>query len=173
MSIISNIANQTQLPAFLHGIKGTIVANTHLLYYIAAISTTVAGILHLLMIGPNLKPANFPMEILPYTDGLFVVTGILQIIWCLPMILRMGTRWYVIGLIGTIGLTMLLLMTRIPNGITGFPLEDKNPMALLTEISQFLYIGATVLIIKCEKWEHISMHKDRSINLQAKSKKKT
>jgi len=172
MSILYNIANQTQLPTYLHGIKGTLVTNTHLLFYVAAITTMVAGILHLLMVGPELKPVNFPMEMLPYTDGLFIVSGIAQIFWCIPMILRMGTKWYTIGLIGTIGLTLLLLMTRIPNGITGLPLEDKNPMALLTEISQFLYIVATILIIKCEKWKRVSMHKNNSINLPAKSMKR-
>ena len=162
MSIIANIANQTQLSAYLHDIKGALITNTHLLFYIAAITTMIAGILHLLMVGPDLKPANFPMEMLAYTDGLFIVSGISQIFWCLPMILRMGAKWYIIGLIGTIGLTMLLLMTRIPNGITGLPLEDKNPMALLTEISQILYIGATILIIKSEKWKQVLMHKNNS-----------
>jgi hypothetical protein len=172
MSIMDNIANQTQIREYLCNIRSIILHNIHLLFYIAAISTTVAGILHLLMIGPDLKPANFPMEMLLYTDALFIVSGILQIFWCLPMILRMGTKWYIIGLIGTIGLTMLLLLTRIPNGITGIPLEDKNPIALLTEISQFLYIGATILIINCEKRKYILNHKGRCINLPDKTKYK-
>jgi tetratricopeptide (TPR) repeat protein len=123
-----------------------------LIFYIAAISTITGGILHLLMLGPALKPVNFPMQLLPYTDGLFAISGIMQILWCIPMIKRWGKNWYYIGLVGTIGLSMLLLLTRIPNGITNLPLEDKNPMALLTEISQFLFIGVTIIIIKYESY---------------------
>ena len=123
-----------------------------LIFYIAAISTITGGILHLLMLGPALKPVNFPIQLLPYTDGLFAISGIMQILWCIPMIKRWGKNWYYIGLVGTIGLSMLLLLTRIPNGITNLPLEDKNPMALLTEISQFLFIGVTIIIIKYESY---------------------
>jgi len=102
------------------------------------------------MLGPASKPINFPMHLLPYTDTLFAISGVLQIFWCIPIIKRWGINWYYIGLIGTIGLCLLLLMTRIPNGITNLPLEDKNPMALLTEITQFLFIGVTIIIIKFE-----------------------
>lgn len=120
------------------------------IFYIAAIATIGGGILHLLMLGPSSKPINFPMHLLPYTDTLFAISGILQIFWCIPIIKRWGINWYYIGLIGTIGLCLLLLITRIPNGITNLPLEDKNPMALLTEITQFLFIGVTIIIIKFE-----------------------
>jgi len=116
--------------------------------YVAAFSTIAGGILHLLMIGPALKPLNFPIEMLHYTDGLFIFSGILQICWAIPMIMNWGRKYYYIGLVGTIGLSLLLLMTRIANPVTGLPLEDKNPMALLTEVSQFIYIGSTILMIK-------------------------
>ena len=43
------------------------------------------GVLHLMMIGPYLKPSNFPMELLLYTDILFIVAGLAQIFWALPM----------------------------------------------------------------------------------------
>ena len=52
------------------------------------------------------------------------------------MIKDWGLRWYYIGMIGTIALTTLLVLTRIPNEITGAALQDRNPMALLTEIAQ-------------------------------------
>lgn len=125
-------------------------SNMRIILYIAAISTIGGGILHLLMLGPALKPANFPMELLPFTDALFAISGILQIFWCIPIIKKWGIKWYSIGLVGTIGLTMLLLLTRIPNGVTNSPLHDTNPMALLTEISQFLFIGASIIIIHHE-----------------------
>jgi len=125
----------------------TILIEKHILFYLAAATTMIAGVLHLAMIGPSLKPINFPMELLPYTDGLFLISGIAQIFWALPMALRWNRRWFYAGLIGTIALTSLIALTRIPNEITGVALQDKNPMALLTEVMQTTYIVTTLAII--------------------------
>jgi hypothetical protein len=127
----------------------------HVLFYIAAATTLIAGILHLMMIGPSLKPINFPMELLPYTDGLFLISGIAQIFWAIPMALNWNTRWFYAGLIGTILLTSLIALTRIPNELTGIALQDKNPMALLIEVMQTAYILTTLSII---------LYKERAIS---------
>ncbi|NAL77963.1 hypothetical protein DYY65_06905 [Nitrososphaera sp. AFS] len=119
-----------------------------LLAYIAAAATIAGGVLHLMMIGPLLKPANFPMQLLLYTDILFIVAGLAQIFWALPMIKGWGLRWYYVGILGTAALSISLIFTRLPNEITSSALVDTNPMALLTEISQFLYIGATTIIAR-------------------------
>ena len=138
-----------------HGVtpvtKPSVRTESRLLLYTAGAATLLGGILHLMMIGPALKPYNFPMELLPYTDTLFIIAGIVQIFWALPMIKDWGLRWCYIGIIGTIALTGLLILTRIPNEITGAALQDRNPMALLTEISQSLYIGVTAIIIARKK----------------------
>jgi uncharacterized membrane protein YvlD (DUF360 family) len=125
----------------------SILIEKHILFYLAAATTMIAGVLHLAMIGPSLKPINFPMELLPYTDGLFLISGIAQIFWALPMALRWNRRWFYTGLIGSIVLTSLIALTRIPNEITGVALQDKNPMALLTEVMQTTYIVTTLTII--------------------------
>lgn len=132
------------------GVKAFLIEN-HVLFYIAAATTMIAGILHLMMIGPSLKPLNFPMELLPYTDGLFLISGLAQIFWVIPMALNWNTRWFYAGLIGTIALTSLIALTRIPNEITGIALQDKNPMALLTEVMQTTYILTTLTIILNKK----------------------
>jgi len=67
-----------------------------LLAYIAA-AATIAG-------GPFLKPSNFPMELLLYTDILFIVAGIAQIFWPLPMIKGWGLRWYYLFQLTTMSL---------------------------------------------------------------------
>ncbi|HEU4446190.1 MAG TPA: hypothetical protein VFR94_16075 [Nitrososphaeraceae archaeon] len=131
--------------------KESVVETSRVLFYIAAATTMIAGVLHLAMIGPSLKPINFPMELLPYTDGLFFMSGITQIFWALPMALRWNIRWFYAGLIGTITLTSLIALTRIPNEITGVALQDKNPMALLTEVMQTTYIVTTLTIILNKK----------------------
>jgi hypothetical protein len=131
--------------------KESVVETSRVLFYVAAATTMIAGVLHLAMIGPSLKPINFPMELLPYTDGLFLISGITQIFWAVPMALRWNTRWFYAGLIGTIALTSLIALTRIPNEITGIALQDKNPMALLTEVMQTTYIVTTLTIILNKK----------------------
>ncbi len=128
------------------GVK-TILIEKHVLFYLAAATTLIAGVLHLAMIGPSLKPINFPMELLLYTDGLFLLSGIAQIFWALPMALRWNRRWFYAGLIGTIALTSLIVITRFPNELTGVALQDTNPMALLTEVMQTTYIVTTLTII--------------------------
>lgn len=95
------------------GVK-TFLLENHALFYIAAATTMVAGILHLMMIGPSMKPLNFPMGLLPYTDGLFLISGIAQIFWAIPMALNWDTRWFYAGLIGTIALTSLLTLPVAP-----------------------------------------------------------
>ncbi len=161
--------NKTRYESLKNKVVKCTVNNINLIIYIAAITTIAGGIFHLLMLGPSLKPVNFPMQLLPYTDSLFTIAGILQIFWCIPMIKRWGINWYYIGLVGTIGLSLLLLATRIPNGITNLPLEDKNPMALFTEITQLLFISATIIIIKYEyqanKFKSIGNHSTSKRNI--------
>jgi hypothetical protein len=113
---------------------------------LAASTTLLAGILHLAMIGPFHKPSNFPMEMLPVTDLLFIMSGGAQVFWAIPMFLGWSIRWYHVGLIGTIGLVLLLAFTRIPNPITGNALQN-NSIGYLTELVQIVYIVITAIII--------------------------
>jgi hypothetical protein len=139
---------QVDLSYESEGNRLSVKLEDRLLAYIAAAATIAGGVLHLMMIGPLLKPANFPMQLLLYTDILFIVAGLAQIFWALPMIKGWGLRWYYVGILGTAALSISLIFTRLPNEITSSALVDTNPMALLTEISQFLYIGATTIIAR-------------------------
>ena len=82
---------------------------------------------------------------LPVTDMLFIVSGGAQVFWTIPMFLG-SIRWYYLGLVGTIALVLLLAFTRIPNPITGHPLQN-NMIGYLTEIVQIVYIIITGIII--------------------------
>lgn len=124
------------------------------LCYLSSVFTILGGMMHFIMLGPSLKPVNFPMEMLPYTDSLFVLAGMLQIFWAIPMIMQWPSKWYYMGIIGTIGLTALLAITRFPNIITTNPLIDVNPMAMYTEIVQILYIMSTITIITIRKIQY-------------------
>src|SRR5919112_1992540 len=111
-----------------------------LLYYAAAGTTAIAGILHLLLV-PNIFGFNVNNAIF------FLVSGIAQIFWVLPMVKRWGKMWYYIGIAGTIILIIMWAITRMPgNPITGRggPISD---MAIAIEVFQIAYVIITAIII--------------------------
>ncbi|MDQ3977288.1 MAG: hypothetical protein M3264_12255 [Thermoproteota archaeon] len=119
-----------------------------LLYYAAAGTTAIAGILHLLLV-PNIIGFNVNNAIF------FLVSGIAQIFWVLPMVKRWGKMWYYIGIAGTIILIIMWAITRMPgNPITGRggPISD---MAIAIEVFQIAYVIITAIIIAREGRGHI------------------
>jgi hypothetical protein len=119
-----------------------------LLYYAAAGTTAIAGILHLLLV-PNIIGFNVNSAIF------FLVSGIAQIFWVLPMVKRWGKMWYYIGIAGTIILIIMWAITRMPgNPITGRggPISD---MAIAIEVFQIAYVIITAIIIARERRGHI------------------
>ena len=111
-----------------------------ILYYAAAATTAIAGILHLSLvpdiIGRNLNSGVF-----------FLISGIAQIFWVIPMLKRWGRIWYYIGIAGTIILIIIWVMTRIPdNPITGRggPISE---MTIAIEVFQIAYVVLTAIII--------------------------
>jgi hypothetical protein len=113
-------------------------------FIVAAATTAIAGILHLTLV-PNAINFNINNAIF------FLVAGIVQIFWVLPMIKRWGRIWYVIGVAGTAILIGIWVITRIPeNPITGRggPISE---IAIAIEVLQIVYIVTTLLIISKEK----------------------
>jgi len=115
-----------------------------LLYYGAAICSGIAGILHLILV-PNAIDSNINNAIL------FLVGGIAQIFWVLPMIKRWGKVWYAVGIAGTVILIGLWVITRIAdNPITGRggPISER---AIAVEVFQIAYVAITALIMAKER----------------------
>ena len=129
-----------------------------ILYYAAAATTAIAGILHLSLvpdiIGRNLNSGVF-----------FLISGIAQIFWVIPILRRWGRTWYYIGIAGTIVLIIMWAITRIPgNPITGRggPISE---MAIAIEVFQVAYIIITAIIITKESKSSISETiKDERLN---------
>ncbi len=120
-----------------------------ILYYAAAATTAIAGILHLSLvpdvIGRNLNSGVF-----------FLISGIAQIFWVIPMLKRWGRTWYYIGIAGTIVLIIMWAITRIPgNPVTGRggPISE---MAIAIEVFQVAYIIITAIIIIKESKSSVS-----------------
>lgn len=118
------------------------------LYYAAAATTAIAGILHLMLV-PNVIGRN------PNSGIFFTISGIAQIFWVIPMLKKWGRTWYYIGIAGTTVLIIIWVITRIPgNPITGRggPISE---MAITIEIFQITYIIITAMIIAKGRRGHI------------------
>lgn len=77
----------------------------------------------------------------------FIVAGIAQIFWAVPMIKRWGRIWYYIGIAGTIILIIMWVMTRIPgNPITGRG-GPINEIGIAIQVFQIAFIVLTAIII--------------------------
>ena len=117
--------------------------NTKWLYFSAAGTTAIAGILHL-MLAPNML--NFS----PNGAILFFVGGAAQLFRVVPMIRRWGRVWYGVGIVGTMVLIAIWIMTRID----GNPLTGRggmiNEMGIAVEISQWAFVGLTSAILAIE-----------------------
>lgn len=118
-----------------------LVALIKAMYYAAAATTAIAGILHLVQASDVLR---FSLNFFIF----FTVAGIAQIFWVVPILRRWRRNpWYYIGIGGTIVLIILFVITRLPNNpITGraFP---TNSMAMAIEVLQAAFIGLTAAII--------------------------
>jgi hypothetical protein len=110
------------------------------LYYAAAATTAIAGILHLIM-APGLLNFN------PNGATLFIVGGIAQVFWVIPMIRRWGRVWYAVGIGGTIVLAAIWTITRMPgNPITGrgFP---ANEMGITVQVMEWAFVALAAAIL--------------------------
>ena len=108
-----------------------------ILFYSAAATTAIAGIIHLVL---GIPSNNQNSQIL------FVVGGITQIFWAIPMIRKWGPVWYSIGLGGTIIFILIWVITRIPeNFITGRGgrISDNG---ILVEVFQIVFVVIVIAI---------------------------
>jgi hypothetical protein len=128
------------------------------LYYLAGTMIAIAGILHLVvaynvlgglagiigsLVGPGLLNATFSIAKLGF---FFLVAGMAQLFWSIPMTKRWGRKWYYIGICGTIALIALYAATKGPNPITtdgiNIPIYD-----IPTEIFQIAYVAIAAVIV--------------------------
>jgi hypothetical protein len=115
-------------------------------YYIAAAATTaIAGILHLIWASSIIGKAP------PTFSIFFIVSGIAQVFWFLPMIKQWGRKWYYIGIAGTVALVILYAVTRVPNPLTGGRPAPTNEIGIAIMVFQVAYIAITAIILVRER----------------------
>jgi hypothetical protein len=111
-----------------------------ILLYSAAACTFIAGILHLTLV-PNAIDRNV-------NNGIFfLIGGLAQIFWVVPLIRHWGKVWYYVGIAGTLVLIIMWIITRIPdNPITG----RGGPIggtAIVVEVFQVAFIVLSIIIL--------------------------
>ena len=114
-------------------------------YVVAAAMTALAGLVHLYLVGNSLSHNRFGN---PTT--LFLVGGIAQLFWVIPMLKQWGKIWYSIGIAGTAAFIAIWAITRMPgNPITGRG-ADVGIDDIVAEIAQLAFIGFTAVILVIE-----------------------
>jgi hypothetical protein len=120
------------------------------LYYAAAGATAVAGILHLL-----LAPGVLGFSI--NTGIFFIIAGVAQLFWAVPMVRRWGASWYAAGIGGTAVLVAMYVITRLPeNPVTGMAMR-VNEMGIAVEVLQAAFIGLAAAIIAMKRGKVIEV----------------
>lgn len=100
----------------------------------------IAGILHL-SLASNVIVNNLSVGVF------FLVAGIAQIFWTLPILRTWGRIWTYVGIGGTIILIIVWAITRFPdNPIIGRDLP-VNSMGITIEVFQIAFIVLSALII--------------------------
>jgi hypothetical protein len=115
------------------------------LYLGAAAFTGIAGILHLIFVPTSIAAG------VQYTV-FFLISGLAQLFWVLPMVKRWGRIWNIIGLAGTavlVGLTGYVVIESIENPQSTPP--GVTEMAIAIEIFQISYVIITAIIIVARK----------------------
>ena len=120
--------------------------NYKYLFIAAAVATAIAGIIHLYM------PLSHPRMLgnLPVAT-FFLVSGIAQIFWILPMIKRWGRIWYYIGIAGNIAFIILYVITRFPGNPVNGRGGDVDATDMICELAQVAYIAITAVILAKER----------------------
>jgi hypothetical protein len=119
------------------------MANTNRtpLYLWAAACTGIAGILHLILV-PSSIVAGIQYAMF------FLISGLVQLFWVLPMVKRWGRIWNIIGFAGTVvlvGLTGYAVIESVRNPQTTPP--GVTELAVAIEIFQLSYVIITAIII--------------------------
>ena len=108
--------------------------STILLFYAAAASTFIAGVLHLAIV--PMFFTQMPINVTVF----FIISGVAQLFWVIPVIKRWSNPWYYIGIGGTAILIMLWIIAVPHNtGVSG--------LEVAIELFQIVFIVLCIIII--------------------------
>ena len=103
-------------------------------------STIIAGMLHILM-----APRSIEREFL---EGVFfLISGVMQVFWLLPILKEWHKVWYYVGIGGTGVLFALWFMERIPGLVDGRGIR-LSPNTIAIEGFQIAFIVLCFILVR-------------------------
>jgi uncharacterized membrane protein YuzA (DUF378 family) len=106
---------------------------SNILFYAAAASTFIAGVLHLAIV-----PMFFTQMPINATV-FFIISGLAQLFWVIPVIKRWSKPWYYIGIGGTAILIILWIIAVPHSGV--------SELEVAIELFQIVFIILCTIII--------------------------
>lgn len=113
-----------------------LILTNRVLFYVAAASTLIAGVLHLAIIPMffTLMPMNVTI--------FFLIAGAAQLFWVIPVLKRWRNLWYYAGVGGTVILIALFIIA-VPG--RGLPVSGLEVTIVLIQI---VFIICSIIIVK-------------------------
>ena len=109
------------------------MTDNKVLFYTAAASTFIAGVLHLAIV--PMFFTQMPINVTVF----FIISGLAQLFWVIPVIKRWSKLWYYIGIGGT-AILIILWVIAVPH--TGL-----SELELAIELFQIVFIILCSIII--------------------------
>ena len=107
--------------------------NNILLFYAAAASTFIAGVLHLAIV--PMFFTQMPINVTVF----FIISGLAQLFWVIPVIKRWSKPWYYIGIGGT-AILIILWIIAVPH-------SRVSELEVAIELFQIVFIILCSIII--------------------------
>lgn len=104
-----------------------------ILYYAAGVSTFIAGLLHLAIV--PMFFTQMPINVTIF----FIISGLAQLFWVIPVIKRWSKLWYYIGIGGT---SILIIVW-----IIAVPHNKVSELEIAIELFQIVFIILCSIII--------------------------
>jgi len=124
------------LTSILHKLFQNQTFTNKVLFYVAAASTFIAGVLHLAII-----PMFFTVTPIDVTI-FFLVSGVGQLFWALPILKRWSNLWYYIGIGGTVILIALFVIAVPGRGL------QVSGFEITIELLQIVFIISSIIIMR-------------------------
>jgi uncharacterized membrane protein YuzA (DUF378 family) len=109
------------------------LTDNKVLFYTAAASTFIAGVLHLAIV--PMFFTQMPINVTVF----FIISGLAQVFWVIPVIKRWSKLWYYVGIGGT-AILIILWVIAVPH--TGL-----SELELAIELFQIVFIILCSIII--------------------------
>jgi len=124
------------LTSILHKLFQNQTFTNKVLFYVAAASTFIAGVLHLAII-----PMFFTLTPIDVTI-FFLVSGVGQLFWVIPILKRWSNLWFYIGIGGTAILIALFVIAVPGRGL------QVSGFEITIELVQIVFIISSIIIIR-------------------------